>query len=82
MGLPGVGSGEATLWISDGFDPKQQKGTDLDLTGGQEDIEYCRGLKEQQGPTGNKEGWQLFVERPGVWVSNKQISMALKREAV
>ena len=55
------------------FIPKQQKGTDLDLTGGQEDIEYCRGLKEQ-GPTGNKEGWQLFVERPGVWVSNKQIS--------
>ena len=56
------------------FIPKQQKGTDLDLRGGQEDIEYCRGLKEQQGPTGNKEGWQVFVERPGVWVSKNQIS--------
>ena len=55
------------------FIPKQQKGKDLDLTGGQEDIEYCRGLKEQ-GATGNKEGWQLFVERPGVWVSKKKIS--------
>ena len=71
MGLSGVGSGETQLWISDGFDPKQQKGTDLDWTGGQEDIGYCRGLKEQ-GATGNKEGWQLFVERPGVWVRKKQ----------
>ena len=48
---------------------KQQKGADLDLTGGQEDIEYCRGLKEQAAVISNKEGWQLFVERPGVWVS-------------
>ena len=49
--------------------PKQQKGADLGLAGGQEDIEYCRGLKDQGGTTGNKDNWQLFVERPGVWVS-------------
>ena len=49
--------------------PKQQKEADLGVAGGQEDIEYCRGLKDQGGTTGNKDNWQLFVERPGIWVS-------------
>merc|ERR1712038_2076907 len=49
----------------------QQEGEDLDPNRGRRDIEYCRGLKEE-GATGRNEGWQLFVERPGVWVWRRE----------
>jgi len=61
--------GGGAMWASQESD---QKGADLGLAGGQEDIEYCRGLKDQGGTTGNKENWQLFVERPGVWVWRRE----------
>jgi len=61
--------GGGAMWASQDSD---QKGVDLGLAGGQEDIEYCRGLKDQGGTTGNKDNWQLFVERPGIWVWRRE----------
>jgi len=62
--------GGGAMWVSQESD--QQKGADLGLAGGQEDIEYCRSLKDQGGTTGTNKNWQLFVERPGVWVWRRE----------